>query len=456
MRAAEFQPREFAASGSVGDESLGELLGEEEEPAFEEQVGMLERIFPELDPLQLKNCFAMHDYNLLTTVEELLQQYSSAEDSFQQMNDVLEPSIQDSEEKVDPVNTSENTFKPVCKYFLQGQCLIRNCEFLHSETDRSAICKFFLQGFCMRGDQCAYVHDLGKICSSKPATTLIENKPRVQIARNDFIRPLGVVKVAKDKNLDLASKLKLNSLLQEFDHIPPSIIKDIFYAHDRNSINTRAELIKRYGEPDFKKPEPYNANPKHNLLPSQNSVSHSKRLSYEEEADYLPWIETGEKVSDLYMESRKVAEEYSRKRNECFMKATEAFMKGDGKLAKSLSSRGREFERLASEHHKKASERIFMERNRKLLNMVQNQNVMDVHGLHPDEALEKIILAYRNLINSKSSKHLDVITGTGHHSYGTVAKIAPVLADYCSENDIKFTEMRVGNRGGVYRLYFST
>lgn len=64
--------------------------------------------------------------------------------------------------------------QPVCKYYLQGSCLVRNCPYRHTsagmkcrltttENDLSVVivvCKYWLQGYCSRGDSCVYLHAL--------------------------------------------------------------------------------------------------------------------------------------------------------------------------------------------------------------------------------------------------------------------------------------------------------
>jgi hypothetical protein len=56
-----------------------------------------------------------------------------------------------------PATTAPLTKKeiPICKYFLKGACLIRNCPYRHTTQ---VACKFFLQGFCMRGKECDFIH----------------------------------------------------------------------------------------------------------------------------------------------------------------------------------------------------------------------------------------------------------------------------------------------------------
>jgi hypothetical protein len=62
-------------------------------------------------------------------------------------------------------------------------------------------------------------------------------------------------------------------------------------------------------------------------------------------------------------------------------------------------------------------------------------DLIDVHGLHPDEAIRTITQRMLSLSSSSTSSSntliLDIVTGTGHHSYGGTAKLKPAVLQWC-------------------------
>ena len=148
----------------------------------------------------------------------------------------------------------------------------------------------------------------------------------------------------------------------------------------------------------------------------------------------IGWVETGDSLNELYKSTRNKAEEHARIRNQLFMKAVDAYLKGNRKLAKELSTKGREHDKEMHRLHKQAADNIYESRNKKL-----GLNVIDLHGLHVEEAIKKLderIAKIKKMLknnkrrknkskqndshknNDSSSYVLDILTGTGHHSYG--------------------------------------
>jgi hypothetical protein len=118
----------------------------------------------------------------------------------------------------------------------------------------------------------------------------------------------------------------------------------------------------------------------------------------------------------LRMQSHQIAES----RAQLFAEAARAFIAGDSKLAKELSSRGHE---LTSEFHElsvAAAENIFLSKNPSL-----DEGVIDLHGLHRDEAFDAVTRFIEHLRMNPPKSSLGsplVVCGKGIHSKG-----APVL-----------------------------
>ncbi|XP_048450754.1 NEDD4-binding protein 2-like, partial [Rhincodon typus] len=67
------------------------------------------------------------------------------------------------------------------------------------------------------------------------------------------------------------------------------------------------------------------------------------------------------------------------------------------------------------------------------------QNVLDLHGLHVEEAqyhLEKVLFEKIDEYQRKGGKsYLTVITGRGSHSQGGIARIKPAVIDYLKSHN---------------------
>ncbi|XP_074085694.1 NEDD4-binding protein 2 isoform X2 [Macrotis lagotis] len=76
------------------------------------------------------------------------------------------------------------------------------------------------------------------------------------------------------------------------------------------------------------------------------------------------------------------------------------------------------------------------------------QNVLDLHGLHVDEAINHLI----TVLQRKTEEHkqnggkpyLSVITGRGNHSQGGVARIKPAVIKYLTSHNFRFSEIKPG------------
>ena len=120
------------------------------------------------------------------------------------------------------------------------------------------------------------------------------------------------------------------------------------------------------------------------------------------------------------MELRWSSQQIAKSRAQLFSEAAKAFIAGDPRLAKELSSRGHELTSDFRELSEAAAEGIFLSKNSGL-----NEGVIDLHGLHRDEAFEAVtsfVVRLRlNPPNSSLGAPL-IVCGKGIHSKG-----APVL-----------------------------
>lgn len=96
--------------------------------------------------------------------------------------------------------------------------------------------------------------------------------------------------------------------------------------------------------------------------------------------------------------------------------------------------------------HREAARELYEERNKS--NAPTAELYVDLHGLHPDEAveyLERVLLD-----NSKESRPVYAITGTGHHSKNGKDKVGKAIRTFLNEWRYAYREFSVpGDRNNV-------
>lgn len=149
------------------------------------------------------------------------------------------------------------------------------------------------------------------------------------------------------------------------------------------------------------------------------------------------WVSTGQSVGHMYQSLRAEAAEEARLRNKYFDRAAAAFKKNDGATAKRLGALGREANERMKELHRQAAQAIFEARNPPHVT-----DVVDLHGLHVSEALERLPAA----LEKAPPGILRILTGTGHHTKGTGrARLRPAVKKWLQENRYFFEEVMDAN-----------
>ncbi|GCB74950.1 hypothetical protein scyTo_0018927, partial [Scyliorhinus torazame] len=145
-----------------------------------------------------------------------------------------------------------------------------------------------------------------------------------------------------------------------------------------------------------------------------------------------------------YEDFRAEAVLHRRKQQECFSKAAEAHRRDMKPVAVFYAQQGHLHGEKMKEANYRAAANILKRVNVSLL----PQNVLDLHGLHVEEAqyhLENVLLDKINEYQQKGGKpYLAVITGRGCHSQGGVARIKPAVIDYLKTHNFRFTEPQQG------------
>ncbi|PXF47793.1 Polyadenylate-binding protein-interacting protein 7 [Gracilariopsis chorda] len=144
------------------------------------------------------------------------------------------------------------------------------------------------------------------------------------------------------------------------------------------------------------------------------------------------WVSTGQSVAELYEELRAEAAQQASIRNKYFDRAAAAFKRNDGATAKKMGALGREANERMKELHRQAADAIFAKRNPPHVH-----DVIDLHGLHVSEAIERLPAA----LEDKAGK-IRILTGTGHHTKGTGrARLRPAVKKWLQENEFFFEEV---------------
>ena len=97
--------------------------------------------------------------------------------------------------------------------------------------------------------------------------------------------------------------------------------------------------------------------------------------------------------------------------------------------------------------HREAARILYEERNK---DSSSSQEVyVDLHGLHPEEAVE--YLEHALIEHQNSSRPVYAITGTGHHSKNGKDKVGKAIRSWLSEWKYAYREFSVAgdNLGGI-------
>ncbi|XP_049649904.1 NEDD4-binding protein 2 isoform X2 [Accipiter gentilis] len=252
---------------------------------------------------------------------------------------------------------------------------------------------------------------------------------------------------------DCAAKLKEKQLFEMFPTMNQNFLMDVF--KDNNySLEQTEQFLNCVLEADPVKTVIAQDNVQQNEIVSSYSAAKNreKKLQHckflqakksKEEDDPLC-----EKFQEFeypqYDDLRAEAFCHQQKRQECLKKAGEAYRMGMKPVAAFYAHQGRLHEQKMKEANHAAAVQIFEKVNTSLLPM----NVLDLHGLHVDEAvnqLSRVLQEKSEAYQQTGGKpYLCVITGRGSHSQGGVARIRPAAIRYLTSHNFRFTEIKPG------------
>ena len=127
--------------------------------------------------------------------------------------------------------------------------------------------------------------------------------------------------------------------------------------------------------------------------------------------------------------------------------AAQAWNRNDARAAKALSLRGQSENDLMRKAHREAARLLYEERNKD--SSSAQEVYVDLHGLHPEEAVE--YLEHALLEHQNSNRPVYAITGTGHHSKNGKDKVGKAIRSWLNDWKYAYREFSVAgdNLGGI-------
>lgn len=233
-----------------------------------------------------------------------------------------------------------------------------------------------------------------------------------------------------------ATLLKEEQLLAHFPSIDRHFLLDIFRDHNYSLTQTELFLQSLLGEEAVKTV----------VAPEAPQFGHSRAASKDRDKKPVePLIPVYQDTEDPEYQDFRAEANLQRKRQlESFAKASEAYKQGHGEVASFYAQQGHLHGQRMREANHRAAVQIFERVNATLL----PNNVLDLHGLHVEEALEHLT----DFIERKTTEfrqghcrpQLSIITGIGNHSQWGVARIRPAVLKYLKNNRYRFTEPNPG------------
>eukprot|EP00041_Stephanoeca_diplocostata_P010562 m.168340 g.168340 ORF g.168340 m.168340 type:complete len:622 (-) comp18202_c0_seq1:207-2072(-) len=374
-------------------------------------------------------------------------------------------------------------YREPCKYFMQSQCFRSDCRYAHDVSEIP--CKFYLNGWCQNGSDCLFLHDDSNTWVVTQAIQMIKDGSWDGIAEeliharqhqhilsspdfenHDAFPTLGMDKSVEESRVrggdlggrktdsisqtdNIADRIKLGSLKKMFPVVWDADLKRHFA--DASNILDAAVLTL---QEEF--PGAYvHPTPEHAMRGTQSNIppSYVRRKKGATPVQEVQWVRTGTVLGIEYDTYRADAIKHAEARNRYFQEARSAFLRGDKKGAKELSRRGRHHDACMREQHALAADSLFQSRNGGAASR-NPDNVVDLHGLHVDEALIYLERTLNTLSHSTrlsqvpQHQYCYVVTGTGHHSSHKhlgnrqQQRLEPAVTKYLIDNGYRWRKVR--------------
>ncbi|KAI0176304.1 hypothetical protein GGR52DRAFT_540353 [Hypoxylon sp. FL1284] len=453
---------------------------------------------------EIEAALAMHGYDLSATIASIME--SQAQDSSNSSGLAPESKNVLIGKSMSRPTTPSTQQKAgiICKFYLStGQCLRADCRFSHDLSNH--ICKYWVMGNCLAGDTCIFSHDPAHLMNR---LTVDGSSTPPQKSQNLQVQDISSFPALRPGTPEL------NPYAASFNYTgagvtPPPGLKPAHYtgsdgSRSRSRPGSRHQTKEGLSAPSIDDNDAFPSlgsasskpNKKHhgkrgghghghkdNFTPSSladivkmspspgpgsgSSRQDSKKIGRtgsntnvkngENSAAaqnismprHIPWLETGERANKAYLKARQEAIKHGGLRNKFLQSAAQAWNRNDARAAKALSLRGQSENDLMRKAHREAARELYEERNKQSSGSAEIY--VDLHGLHPEEAveyLEKVLLD-----NSKESRPVYAITGTGHHSKNGKDKVGKAIRNFLNEWRYAYREFSVPgdrtNMGGI-------
>lgn len=496
-------------SSSAGGSGLNAAAAEYIQPQQSDMspYDMLRSILgPSKSDEEIEAALAMHGYDLSATIMAFMEGQTvdpNAAQTAEAKNAILigKSMTADIPRPVTPAGQQRSGV--VCRFWLStGQCLRADCRFSHDLSNH--ICKYWVMGNCLAGDTCIFSHDpshfMNRLALEESSTPPLQNaQPGFQFQDFNAFPSLAPMQDQWPNSYQSSSAF---SNYQGASFTPPPGFKGMQgYASDGSSQRSRPSsrardgpaapalddteafpslgaVATKGGKKHHGKRGGHGHGHKENVTPSslaevvKMSPSPSPGLTRQEakkmgrngssasirngensvaaqaipSPQHVPWLETGERANKAYLKARQDAIKHGGLRNKFLQSAAQAWNRNDARAAKALSLRGQSENDLMRKAHREAARELYEERNK---NSSQSSELyVDLHGLHPEEAveyLERVLLE-----NSRETRPVYAITGTGHHSKNGKDKVGKAIRNFLNEWRYAYREFSVpGDRNNV-------
>ncbi|KAG5924368.1 hypothetical protein E4U53_003434 [Claviceps sorghi] len=447
---------------------------------------------------EIEAALASHGYDLSATIASIME--TQSQNGGSSANSMDEPkailigrSVSSDGRPVTPNNQVKSGV--ICKFYMStGQCLRADCRFSHDLSNH--LCKYWIMGNCLAGDTCVFSHDPSKFMNkisldengkgqgniqvqdlnSFPALQAggLEQVNNVGGAGASLIAvglnpPQGPKQFHGSESPRVRSRPVSRHQVKETNASAPAIDDNEAFpslgsalakqskkhhgkrgghghAHKENVPNSLADIVKMTPSPVPGSPRPESRRPAN----GNGSVSKTGENSAAAQAipspKSIPWLETGDRANKLYLKARQDAIKHGGLRNKFLQSAAQAWNRNDARAAKALSLRGQSENELMRKAHREAARELYEQRNKSMNNSAEIY--VDLHGLHPEEAVE--YLEKMLMDNSKESRPIYAITGTGHHSKNGKDKVGRAIRNFLNEWRYAFREFSVpGDRNSM-------
>jgi hypothetical protein len=336
-------------------------------------------LFPDMDQERLSEVLTSTNYHLPSTFDILYERTS----------------------------TAQATKKAICRYLLAGHCARSDCQFDHDLS--SFMCRFFLSPTgCLKGDLCEFRHEGVADVRASRSKVAPETKPVANISSREEFPDLGGPKQKAASGSAPIPSSPFAYGQKEFSNAtkraPPAEVKD-------RAVPAKAK---------------------------ETTDSAPKRVVKVQD---VSWKETGQAVSQLYSETRRLAFEQAAARNRFFQLAAELYRKGAKAEAARMASRGHELNEYVQALHNDAADKILRERDTGTL------LELDAHGLHPQEAVYAVQDRLGQLSDRKIKGQLKVVVGTGNHSARGL-QLSTAIETYLKGNRIRYAHGTLHDKKG--------